>query len=157
LAGQEDAVAVRLQRRSEPLLGITIAGRDVAVGDATVDRRRHGPGSLLRRHILHENAAQANDRYLAAGFSQCSLFHLDAFPPPPPGGSCLLFAPRRRPTSVVRGRGSYTATTVAAGKLRVKPVRWKAITTRPPEKAGKRRGLMMASDRRAKRSQPRAV
>ena len=66
LAREEDALAVRLERGAEHVLGVSVARGDVEVVDARVDRRAHARGRLLGRRVHHHDPAEADHRELLA-------------------------------------------------------------------------------------------
>src|SRR5581483_1328173 len=96
LAGEKDAVALAFERRAELLLRLLIlavAGRDIEIGDAAIQRLAHESVGLLLCLPGHDDSAESDDRKLPPGAPQCPVFHcLNSFRLPMVSGlaSCSL-------------------------------------------------------------------
>ena len=75
LAGQETLVAVGLQRRAESSLGVAVEGGHVEVIHASIHGLGNEIGRLLGRHVLHDHAAEADDREFFLGASVPPLWN----------------------------------------------------------------------------------
>ena len=73
LAGQEAFLAVGLQGRAKTLLGVAVVRGHVEVVDPSIHGLGHEVGRLLGRHVLHDHAAEADDREFFLGASVLPL------------------------------------------------------------------------------------
>jgi hypothetical protein len=69
-AGQKALVAIGLERHTQPLLRVAVAGRDIEIVDAAVDGFGDDVGGGARLFIHDHNAAEADEGKMLAGLAQ---------------------------------------------------------------------------------------
>ena len=84
LGGEEELVAVPVEERAQPHLGLAVAAGDVDVVDPAVEQQREGAVGLVLRHLRQRGGAEEDAAAVVAGA---------------PEGQ------RRKHAVIVRGRG----------------------------------------------------
>jgi hypothetical protein len=103
LAGEEDALAVGLERRAQHVLGVPVARGHVEVVDALIDRGAHAGARLLGGRVHDHDPPEADDRELL---------------PRPPEGPPLEAARSLLPLEAEESRGEERKRRAGAGRAR---------------------------------------